>query len=280
MLLLGCGHIGTQLGQKLLAQGRGVVAVRRNVGALPAELPALALDYSDSRQVALLQPHCGGLVVMTPTPASMSEEGYLSGYVDAVNNLLQVWESSPPAHVLFVSSTRVYGDHDGAWVDEDSALRPEGYAGEAIFRAERLLLESPHPVTLVRFAGIYGRWPNRLVERIRGGRICQREPTRYSNRIHYEDCVGFLYHLIQALDRGETLESIYLGVDDAPVSQWQVESWLARQLGVSAVETEIPLASNRLANKRCSNRRLRASGYHLLYPDYKSGYSALLAKAP
>jgi nucleoside-diphosphate-sugar epimerase len=175
----------------------------------------------------------------------------------------------------------VYGDHNGAWVDEDSSLRPEGYAGESIAAAERLLLDSPFAVSLVRFAGIYGRAPSYLLQRIQAGGMCRPMPVRYGNRIHRDDCVGFLLHLLQMYARGERLERIYLGVDDAPVSQFEVESWLARRLGIIAnpePQPGVEPRNRRAANKRCSNRRLHASGYQLQYPDFQRGYESLLGE--
>jgi nucleoside-diphosphate-sugar epimerase len=281
VLLLGCGDIGSQLGQALQAEDCPVLAVRRNVAALPTGIPALAMDYTDASQVQALASRTGSIVVMTPTPAAASAEGYRRGYLDAVTALLRIWKESPPLQILFVSSTRVYGDQGGAWVDENSALMPEGYAGESIAAAERLLLDSPHAVTLVRFAGIYGRHPSRLLQRVQAGGICARQPLRYSNRIHRADCFGFLLHLVQALRRGEQLQNIYLGVDDAPVSQWEVESWLAQRLRIE-IGSESggeQVDARRGVGKRCSNHRLRASGYQLQYPDYKCGYEALLSEA-
>lgn len=279
VLLLGCGDIGSKVALALQAEDREVLAVRRNVALLPAGLPALALDYTDAIQTRNLAAYAGSTVVMTPVPGDRSAAGYRRSYPEAVSNLLRVWENSPPQQILFVSSTRVYGDRGGDWVDEDASLLPEGEAGASIAAAERLLLDSSHAVTLVRFAGIYGRSPSHLLQRIQSGRICQRVPVRYGNRIHRDDCVGFLLHLLRMQAQGLALEKIYLGVDDAPVSQFEVETWLAQRMGVTP-QPVLPSAAlqrqSPAANKRCRNRRLHASGYQLRYPDYRSGYGALL----
>ena len=168
-----------------------------------------------------------------------------------------------------MSSTRVYGDAGGDWVDENSPLHPADGQGEILAEAERLLLESPHRVTVVRFSGIYGRLPSRLLERIAQGDIVKREPLHYTNRIHRDDCVGFLLHLLDDPDR----DRLYLASDNEPAPMYEVERWLAGRLGVeSPRETVEPPATNR----RCNNARLRESGYALRYPDYRSGYSAMM----
>ena len=68
----------------------------------------------------------------------------------------------------------------------------------------------------------------------------------------------------------------YLGVDDAPVSLWEVETWLASQLQVATRTEEIPSRDG--AGKRCRNTRLKECGYHLQYADYRAGYAPLLAE--
>ena len=268
--LLGCGDLGSAVGVALLARGDAPLALRRDVSALPAELPALGLDYTDPVALEELARRRQDITLFTPTPPSRDVDGYRRGYLAPVQNLLASWRDGPPRELLYVSSTRVYGDAGGAWVDEESALAPADGQAEVLAEAERLLLDSRHRVCVVRFSGIYGRWPSRLLERIQGGRIVRAEPARFSNRIHWQDCVGFLLHLLDTPGR----ESLYLASDDAPTLQHEVESWLAAQLGVEHPEASVePMAGNR----RCRNARLRASGFALQYPDYRAGYSAMMS---
>jgi nucleoside-diphosphate-sugar epimerase len=273
--LIGCGDIGSSLGLRLVSQGVSALGLRRDIAKLPTDLPGLSLDYS-SDHMSCLRDWDGDIAVITPTPAAMSEQGYQSGYLAPVQQFIAAC-GNRPRQVLFVSSTRVYGDQDGAWVDEKTSPRPSGYAGEIILQAEKSLRDSCHQVVVARPGGIYGRWPSRLLQRIERGELRDRLPQQYGNRIHRDDCVGMLWHLLQGMLAGEKLEPGYLLVDDAPVSQWEVEQWLAQQLQVSEKSSAGVGQPGTGGSKRCRNHRLHRSGYKLIYPDYRAGYGAMLA---
>ncbi len=134
--------------------------------------------------------------------------------------------------------------------------------------------------TVVRFGGIYGIPGGRLLARVSRGELCPAEPVSYTNRIHREDCSGFIGHLLRMSAAGRKPAPVYVGVDDAPAPRYEVESWLAQQLGVQATgERHEPTRHNRAGHRRCRNTALRASGYQLLYPDYRAGYGALIGQA-
>jgi hypothetical protein len=100
--------------------------------------------------------------------------------------------------------------------------------------------------------------------------------VRYGNRIHRDDCAGFLAHLC-ALEEAAR-EPLYLGVDDEPAPQYEVEQWLLRKLGLTPSRVNTPASSTRSSgHKLCDNRLLKQSGYRLRYPDYRQGYAAVIA---
>jgi hypothetical protein len=113
--------------------------------------------------------------------------------------------------------------------------------------------------------------------------LCPPLPVSYTNRIHRDDCAGFLAHLLLLAEAGAALETVYIGVDDQPAPRYEVESWLAARMGLPEREStepgsgDEPTRHNSAGHKRCSNRALRDSGYRLLHPDYRSGYADLLA---
>jgi nucleoside-diphosphate-sugar epimerase len=273
LALLGCGDLGTALGLRLQALGQEVLAVRRQVALLPPALPALALDYTDRDQFAPLAEPDVASVLLTPTPVTRDIAGYEQGYLRPVQNLLDRWQGGPARRILFVSSTRVYGQDAGEWVDETTEPRPQDGQGAVILEAEQRLLASPHHVTVVRFGGIYGRLPSALLDRLRQGRFSPARPVHYGNRIHREDCIGFLEHLLAVLDDPGPL---YIGVDDLPAPRHEVEAWLAAQLGVSAEAAAAPVEDGPCRGKRCRNLALHASGYRLRFRDYRQGYRDVL----
>lgn len=277
VLILGCGDIGIRLGSALIAAGARVHGVRRDTSRLPAEFTGHAADYTQPGSLGFIEALAPDYVVATLNPFDRSLEGYRSGFTGGMAHLLQGLGAHRPRHVIMSSSTRVFAERDGGWVDESSPLTTEDPFATAIIEAEALLLDSGLGGSVVRFGGVYGTPGGRLVARISRGEICPPEPVRYTNRIHREDCAGFIGHLLANAERGETLEPVYIGVDDNPAPRYEVESWLARKLGVAPGEPSFePIRHSGSGHKRCRNEALRASGYALAYPDYRAGYGALL----
>jgi nucleoside-diphosphate-sugar epimerase len=284
ILFVGCGDLGARSGALLLQRGWEVAGLRRDTARLPPGFVGFAGDYTQPGGLdfaAALKPD---FVVATANPSDRSVEGYRRGFTLGAQNLLAGLGGHRPRAILWVSSTRVYAERDGGWVDETSALSVDDPRAVALVAAEQVLLESPHRACAVRFAGIYGHPGGRLLERIRRGEFSPAQPIRYSNRIHRDDCAGFLCHLLERALGGEALAPVYNGVDDLPAAQFEVEMWLAAAMGVQVqpvppspgAESSFQEAMHS-GHKRCSNRLLHASGYRLLYPDYRSGYGAILA---
>lgn len=283
VLIVGCGDLGTRSGTLLLKQDWQVTGVRRDLAKLPPEFAGIAADYTQAGSLDFAEALQPEFVLATFNPPDRSTSGYEKGFQWAMDNLLTGLGQHRPRHVLMASSTRVFAEAEGGWVDEDSALTEDDPWALAIIAAEQQLLSSGLPASVVRFAGIYGIPGGRLLSRIRRGEMCPAEPVSYTNRIHRDDCAGFLSHLLLQAEAGNTLESLYIGVDDLPAARYEVESWLATELGieenvaVQPASTSEPTRHNSAGHKRCRNRALCASGYQLIFPDYKSGYRALLS---
>jgi nucleoside-diphosphate-sugar epimerase len=196
ILFVGCGDLGCRSGLIMQARGWQVAGLRRDPSRLPAGFTGIRGDYSspgDTGFIAELKPD---YVVATFNPSDMSVEGYQRGFSQAAQSLLAGLGDHRPRAILSVSSTRVYAERDGGWVDETSPLSADDPRALAIIAAEQILLGSVHRVSVVRFAGIYGYPGGRLLERIRRGELSPKEPLRFSNRIHRDDCAGFLCHLL------------------------------------------------------------------------------------
>ena len=247
---------------------------RRSAHRLPAPLRRLAIDLTDRGAINRIVPAVD-VVVYAVAAGRRDEQAYRRAYVDGVSALLDALEerNDPPRRVFFVSSTSVYGERGGAWIDEATPLAPRGFAGESLAAGERRMLASPIPATVVRFAGIYGPDRGWMIERARTGASCAGDPPKFTNRIHRDDCAGVLAHLIER----EHVEDTYIGVDDAPVEECEVLEWLAARLGAPAPRrVGTGTGEARASGKRCSNARLRASGYRFRYPTYREGYVSVL----
>lgn len=111
-----------------------------------------------------------------------------------------------------------------------------------------------------------------LRNQVREGRASYCSETRLSNRIHEDDCVGFLAHLIGMAAKGEALADLYLASDDCPVDLNEVYALLAEQEGCE-IATSDTISRRRAGNKKCRNSRMKGTGYRLMYPSYREGYA-------
>ena len=277
VLFLGCGDIAVRVGRLLHATGCHLVGVRRSPGRLPPLFTELVADHAEPGTLARLADLAPDYVVTTLTPAGRSETGYQRGFLQATENLIAGLAGHQPARILFVSSTRVYAEQEGGWVDEQSTLTRSDASAGAIIAAEQLLLDGSCPASVVRCSGIYGDPRGRLLDRIASGHLCPPEPVSFSNRIHRDDVAGFLAHLLRRDDAGGELAPVYNATDDAPVPQHEVEQWLAQQLGLVSGDLVFDAQRMVTGHKRCRNERLHSGGYALAYPDYRRGYAQVLA---
>lgn len=274
VLLAGCGDLGTGLGQHLLTHGARVTGLRRQPENLPAGFVPLAADFGQPESLAPLTGHRFDHVVITLTPTAYTDPAYEAAYVKGLQNLLNALEPVPGL-LMFVSSTSVYHQDDHKWVDETSPTEPVSFAGRHMLTAERLVAGRGDSFVNVRAAGIYGPGRTRLLDQVRAGQACGPADRLYTNRIHRDDLVGFLAHLLVLQAEGAPLHDCYLATDSHPATMWDVQSWLARQLGLDPFALKTGPIPGR-TSKRCRNTRLRESGYVLQYPDFMRGYAELI----
>lgn len=270
ILIAGCGDVGTALGLRLGTEGAEVLGLRRTINQLPAPIQPIAADLARADGVPPL-PACDYLVYCAAAK-SRDPAIYRAVYVDGLRRVLSALPV-PPRRLFLVSSTGVYSQDDHQWVDEFSPTEPDSDTGRILLESERLALQADCPATVVRFSGIYGPGREHLLNQVRSGIVAPDTPIHYSNRIHRDDCAGILAHLIRLDRSGERLASLYLASDDAPTPISEVMAWLAQQTGSPIVERQ---AVRRGGSKRCSNARLKASGYRFIHPDFRSGYAAEL----
>ena len=272
ILIAGCGRLGMQLGQCLQQQGYEVIGLRRSWVDMPFQ--RLQADLSQPISPAIL-PAKLDYVVYSATPDQRTPEAYQTAYVDGLSHLLDALPLATLQHFFFVSSTAVYGQTDGSWVNEDSDTSLAKFNGQIVLAAEQTLMATEVAATAVRFGGIYGGGRGRLLSKVRQGAEAQYLPPNYTNRIHQDDCVGVLDFLINLKQtQAKQLAPCYLAVDSDPAAESEVYQWLAQELQAPApIMKNVPQGSS---NKRCSNQRLLALGYQFKYPGFRQGYSAIL----
>ena len=274
VLIAGCGYVGTSLGLELLGAGHRVWGLRRNPSQLPAGFAPIAADLSSSDLASL--PRGMDHVVYAASADDSSEAAYVKAYVTGLGRLLSALETAGLRRFFFISSTAVYGQTEGQWVDEDSETTPTSFSGVRMLEAERLLEGSGFPFTILRCSGIYGPGRTRLIDSLRQGTATS--SARFTNRIHRDDIAGAIVHLLGSSDAPQRL----LLSDDEPAPEQEVLRYLAGLLGVPEpqLSTGSSAGPQRGGLKRCRNTRLHATGYRLRYPTYREGYAAMLAPQP
>lgn len=272
ILIAGCGDIGLAAGQLLADDGHDVVGLRRYPPANDNIIRYIKADLSNPADLEKIDSGFD-LVIYILTPDDRSEQSYRKVFESGVANLLNFFSgNNPDTRFLFVSSTSVYGQTHGEWVDEDSVTEPDRITGKIILQAEKAFLAYSSNNCIIRFSGIYGRDRSRLLDLVARGGEVQYQPAYYTNRIHRDDCVAVLRFLSNKMIAGAALEPVYLASDDDPAAKWDVFNDLADKLGVERPEKAIlPQGSDQ--NKRCSNRRLKQLGYSFIYKSYRDGYN-------
>ncbi|GAB4171524.1 MAG: SDR family oxidoreductase [Wenzhouxiangellaceae bacterium] len=263
LLIAGCGDLGIRLAARL--QGWEVHGLRRRAADLPASVNPVAADLSDPASLAAAAGHWDA-VVYSATPDAFEAGAYRRTYVDGLRNLL---DRVTTDRLWFISSTAVYAQDQGEWVDEHSPTEPTRFNGRILLEAEQIARAAGGGC--VRFSGIYGPGRTRLIDRLRSGPVaCKLDPPQWTNRIHIEDCAAVLAHLLETAQ----MRSVHVASDPAPAPRWEVLSWLAGRLGVPG-----PVAahdSDHGQGKRVRSRYLHETGYRFIYPDYRAGYTEIM----
>ncbi len=271
--ILGCGYVGIELGRQLQPTHE-VIGIRRSPSGLEtlreAGIRPIRADITDPVALADIGPV--DAVVFAASADGRSADAARETYVTAQRTAIEALCSSAdgPDRYLYTSSTGVYGDHGGNWVDESTPPDPESARGEALLTAERIALEVPseHGVSgsVARLAGLYG--PDRYrLDRYLEGPVA----PGYLNLVHRTDAAGALAHLL-VTDRGR--DEVTLVVDNDPVERQAFADWLASECGVPEPPKrgETRSAGRGTASKRCSNEKLRRLGYEFTVPTAREGY--------
>ena len=274
LLLLGYGYSAAAFAASLPGGWRRIGTTRSGEKARAmAEAGVEPVDPADSGAMARAIAAASHVVVSVPPEA----EG---------DPMLKAWRpalrEARPDWVAYLSTTGVYGDRAGGWVDEESPPAPVNARSAWRAAAEEAWRGTGLPVEVFRLAGIYG--PGRSVfDRLREGRA-QRivKPGQVFCRIHVEDIAGALGRALTRPEPGRVLNL----ADDEPAAPSEVTAFAARLLGMEP-PPEIPFEAAELSpmarsfyneTKRVSNRRMREKlGYALRYPDYRAGLRAILA---
>jgi nucleoside-diphosphate-sugar epimerase len=276
ILIVGCGAIGFELAETLADAGHDVTGLKRNLPpASPEKFKLVRADITSATDLEALDTDFEHIFFIVSAD-SRNENSYHDIYETGIDNLLNLFvQTGCNAPWIFVSSTSVYGQSHGEWVDESSVTTPNKSTSLKIVQAEQKLMAQNPANVVVRFSGIYGSGREYLLRMAQQTPSIQQHPPYYTNRIHQRDCIGVLAFLLERCLAGVNLEQCYLASDDDPAPLWEVMNWLAGEIHYNPPIGKTT-GHDYDMNKRCRNDRLKQLGYTFIYPNYKAGYSELI----
>lgn len=265
ILIAGAGDLGLRLARRRAARGDAVLALRRRVSAVEhvsANVRGVAADVVRGEGLGTL-PRRVDALVFCAAPDRRDEAAYRALFVDGLRRVLDAVQAP---RIVFVSSTAVYGEDAGEWVDETTPPRPVAFNGRVLLDAEACTQAAGGHV--LRLSGLYGPGRTMLLRRARDG-VAGR--PHWTNRIHLDDAAAALDVL---LDR-DGPDPVYCASDDAPALELDVLEWMRGYEG----RPQVPALDGPQTGRRVSNARLRATGWVPQHPDWRSGYAPLLGCA-
>lgn len=283
LFCFGLGYCAAALARELKAKGwriAGTARTRDKVKALADQgIEAYQFDAPLAQPAAAL---AGATHILISTPPTVDGDPALSKHVHDLSAL-----APRPSWVGYLSTTGVYGDHQGGWVDETTPVAPSSERAKRRIAAEHAWLAwgaaVSVPVHVFRLAGIYGPGQNQLVSLREGKARRIVKPGQVFSRIHVDDVAAVLEASIARPNAG----AIYNVCDDEPAPPHEVVEYAAKLLNIDpppvepfeeAARTLGDMAlSFYLDSKRVKNDRIKTElGITLRHPTYREGLNALL----
>ena len=274
-LVVGCGYLGLRVAKRWLAAGDSVFAITRSESrAKDLQTEGISPIVGDVTSPESLDnlPEVDSVLFAVGMDRTKYSDIRLV-YVDGLKHILERLAETT-SHLIYISSTGVYGDFGGQWIDETAATQPAREGGKACLEAEQLIAKSKFATrsTVLRFAGIYG--PDRVPTRnlIQSKDWKKLSAAGYLNLIHVDDGAKIVTIVADTDPSGET----FVVSDGQPSLRKQYYEFIAKQFGVDKIpweESKVkPEQSRSGTSKRISNRKLMEQfEIQLDFPDYKSG---------
>ena len=273
-LIIGQGDIGLPVTNRLVQDSlQDSVAV---TGLARSERSQYALDdkanfiQADALTLTAEQLQKFTRIAVIVTPDDHSTDGYHASYLAICQHLATLADNLISLErIIFISSTGIYGQNNGEWIDENTApIVPERGASKIILQAEQALQQGfGDKAIIIRPSGIYGR--ERLM-RLRKAREEQKAPIAaedWSNRIMDSDLVTIILKVLTI----DMPKPIYIATDYAPVTIFELTKWLSQQVG--ATLPEVDTSKSAVTGKRLHSNIPLA---WLTYPDWQAGYQDIL----
>lgn len=271
--IIGCGYVGTAVSNHWHHNSEHILTATTTTPDRLSEIGAIAnhsviLDSSDVEALRdVLQDQEAIFLSIAPKGnQQVDEDGYELTYRQTAKNLATVLpQISTIKQVIYTGSCSVYGNAEGAWVDETTAITPSDRYGEILYETEQILQSLSHAdlqVCIFRLGAIYGKGRDikprfeKLAGTTRAG-----SGEHFTNWIHLEDIISATIFSLK-----HRLNGVYNLVDDNPITARELTDQICQQYGFATVKWDISQPRGRSNNRRVSNQKLKQAGYKLLHP--------------
>lgn len=274
-LIIGQGDIGLPVTNKMADKGLDITGMARSERGQYQLDDKAQFIQADAKQLSADQINSFTHIAIVVTPDNYDAENYQNTYLGIAQHIADLAQQLPQLkRVVFISSTGVYGQNTGEWIDETvEPAPPKREASTFIRQAEQVLQQAyGERAVIIRPSGIYGK--QRLM-RIRKSREQHKQPmplNEWTNRIMDSDLINIIVKVL-TLPESEALKPIYIATDYAPVTSYQLTCWLAEQLDSTQPPVDTSENQNKMSGKRLHSNIPRV---WLRYPDWQSGYRYIL----
>ena len=266
--IVGCGYVGSEVALKWTQQGYHVTGTTRNPEKLAeigkvTQKAMLIKENGDADFAPLITSNEVILVSISADTIHKYESAYLHT-AQAFRHL--ALEMDLPRRLIYTSSTSVYGDHMGRWVDEESELLGATEQAKVLIETENTylsLVELGWHVCILRLAEIYG--PGREIsQKVREAQnvALPGDGSQYTNMVHRADCAGAIDYVLR-----HHLEGIYNLADDDHPTRKVLYSQVAENLHFPPPIWDAELSRLHSGNKRISNHKIKAEGFTFRFPQ-------------
>lgn len=284
-LIFGCGYLGERVARRWRDAAEDVAIVtrsRKRAAAFEYEgYSAIVADVMEPETLGEL-PSAESVLYAVGFDRSAGAS-ICDIYAGGVKNVLAALPSDT-GRFIYISTTGVYGNASGDWIDEQTPPDPQRDGGRASLAAERVL--ASHPIgansIILRLAGIYGPGRVPFLDLLKAGEPIPAATEGHLNLIHVDDAAA----AVVAADRLPHFDDgprIYCVSDGHPVQRGEYYREVARRIGAPeprfvAPDPHSPRAARAAGDRRVRNERMLTElGVKLAYPDYRAGLAAILA---
>ena len=268
ILILGCGQIGQALAEQLTQDAYNndqaqhqIICVSRtaktfsydNIQHLAQDIQSLNFQDLDLSH----QPSFDWVYVIV-SPDERNVDAYQRIFIDTARSVFQALQHHPVQKVIFISSTRVYGEDQGQWINDESIPNTDDSIGQTLIAAEQLWSAYwQEKFTIIRPSGLYRENSEFLKKKaLESEKLLT---NHWTNRIHRADLVGFLHYLITL----EKVESSYILTDQRPTLQHELFNIIRAENLLEPLRIH---PDAKTTGKRLRADRFTQSGYKLKYP--------------